>query len=167
MEFPSTRERFEQLEDILQIAKQMWSGDTSAYEGKQFQMPYPVNNPQPLSKPHPPILIGGMGPTKTLRYVAQYGDACNFFGRSEDEVLVERLDILKAHCHDVGRPYDEIEKTALLSADFEEGDAQDVIARGQALQEMGFEHIIYNIQGLYTTETLEQFTQKIIPALKG
>ena len=167
MDYPPTKERFEQLEDILQIAKHMWSGETSPYEGKQFRIPYPVNNPQPLSKPHPPILIGGMGPKKTLRYVAQYGDACNFFGGAEDEVLIERLEILKGHCQDVGRPYDEIEKTALQTADFEEGDVQDVIARGQALQEMGFEHIIFNIKGLYTPETLQLFTQDIIPALKG
>lgn len=167
MDFPPTKERFEQLEDILQIAKHMWSGDTSAFVGKQFHIPYPVNNPQPLSKPHPPILIGGMGPKKTLRYVAQYGDACNFFGGSEDEVLIERLEILKGHCQDVGRPYDEIEKTALQTADFEKGDAQAVIARGLALQAMGFDHIIFNVKGLYTADTLAQFTQEIIPALKG
>lgn len=167
MKFPPTKERFEQLEDILQLAKHMWSGDTSAFQGLQFHIPYPVNNPQPLSKPHPSILIGGMGPKKTLRYVAQYGDACNFFGGSEDEVLIERLEILKGHCQDVGRPYEEIEKTALQTADFEKGDVQDVIDRGQALGAMGFEHIIFNVKGLYTRETLEKFTKEIIPALKS
>lgn len=167
MDYPSTKERFEQLEDILQIAKHMWAGDTTAFDGVRFHIPYPVNNPQPLSKPHPPILIGGMGPKKTLRYVAQYGDACNFFGGAEDEVLIERLEILKGHCQDVGRPYEEIEKTALQTADFEKGGAQEIIARGRALQEMGFEHIIFNIKGLYTPENLEKFTQEIIPALKG
>jgi len=166
MRFPPTKERFEQLEEILQIAKHMWAGDTSAYQGQCFQLPYPVNNPQPLSKPHPPILIGGMGPKKTLRFVAQYGDACNFFSGAENEVLIERLGILKRHCHDIGRPYEEIEKTVLATADLEEGSAQDVITRGVELQEMGFEHLIFNIKGEYTPETLQLFTDEIIPVLK-
>jgi hypothetical protein len=161
------KERFEQLEEILQIAHQMWDGDSSPYEGKWFQLPYPYNNPQPLTKPHPPILIGGMGPKKTLRFVAQYGDACNFFGGSDDAILKERLEILQGHCDDLGRPYDEIEKTVLETANFENGGAADVIKRGKALQAMGFEHLIFNIQGLYDTKTLKAFTDEIIPALKG
>jgi hypothetical protein len=167
MVFPPTVERFEQLEEILQIAKHMWSGDTSPYEGKHFKLPYPVNNPQPLSKPHPPILIGGMGPKKTLRFVAQYGDACNFFGGNETALIKERLEILRGHCEDVGRPYEEIEKTVLEPADFEDGGAQDAIARARALGEMGFEHIIFNVKGPYTPETLKLFTDEIIPALKS
>jgi F420-dependent oxidoreductase-like protein len=166
MRFPPISERFEQLEEILQIAKHMWSGDTSAFEGKHFKLPYPVNNPQPLSKPHPPIMIGGMGPKKTLRFVAKYGDACNFFGASENEVLTDRLEILKGHCEDVGRPYEEIEKTVLQTVDFEESTVQEVIARGEELQKFGFEHIIFNMKGEYTQETLSHFTDEIIPALK-
>jgi F420-dependent oxidoreductase-like protein len=167
MRFPPTRERFEQLEEILQIAKHMWAGNTSAFEGEHFNLPYPFNNPQPLSKPHPPILIGGMGPKKTLRFVAEYGDACNFFGASDDEVLQERLEILRGHCNDVGRDYEEIEKTVLQTADLEEGKAEDVITRGKTLQAMGFEHIIFNIKGEYTPENMKCFTQEIIPTLKG
>ena len=167
MRFPPTKERFEQLEDILQIAHHMWSGNTSAYEGRQFKLPYPVNNPQPLTKPHPPILIGGMGPKKTLRFVAQYGDASNFFGSAKDALLTERLAILKSHCDDVGRHFGEIEKTVLQTADFIDGGAQEVIARGQALLEMGFDHLIFNIKGLYDSESLALFTDEIIPALKA
>jgi len=166
MRFPPTQERFEQLEEILQLAKHMWGGDTGAFEGKHFKLPYPVNNPQPLSKPHPPILIGGMGPKKTLRFVAKYGDACNFFGDVENEVLEQRLEILKKHCEDLGRPYEEIEKTILQTADFEDGNAQDVITRGKLLQKLGFEHIIFNMKGEYTLENLKLFTDEIIPALK-
>ena len=166
MRFPPTKERFEQLEEILKIAKHMWAGDTSAYKGTHYKLPYPVNNPQPLRKPHPPILIGGMGPKKTLRFVAQYGDACNFFSGVENEVLVERLEILKQHCQDVGRPYEEIEKTVLVTADLKNGSAQGVIARGVELQAMGFDHLIFNIKGGYTPETLHLFTDEIIPALK-
>jgi F420-dependent oxidoreductase-like protein len=167
MRFPPTKERFEQLEEILQIAKHMWSGDTSPYEGKNFKLPNPINNPQPLSKPHPPILIGGMGPKKTLRFVAKYGDACNFFGRSEVKVLKERLEILKKYCEDLGRPYGEIEKTVLQTADTQGDNAKDIIAKGKVLQELGFEHIIFNIKGEYSPETLKLFTEEIIPGLKG
>ena len=167
MRFPPTKQRFELLEEILQIGKHMWAGDTSAYQGKHFQLPYPVNNPQPLSKPHPPILIGGMGPKKTLRFVAQYGDACNFFGGSEQSVLIERLEILRRHCQDAGRPYHQIEKTVLQTADLVTGRAQDVINRGRQLQDLGFEHLIFNIKGEYTPEALHLFTDQIIPALKA
>jgi F420-dependent oxidoreductase-like protein len=167
MRFPPMKERFEQLEEILQIAHHMWGGDTSPYEGRLFQLPYPVNNPQPLTKPHPPILIGGMGPKKTLRFVAKYGDACNFFGGSEDVLLKERLEILQDHCTDLDRPYNEIEKTVLQTANLENDGVTEVISRGKDLQAMGFEHIIFNIQGLYNPETLKAFTDEIIPALKG
>ena len=167
MDFPPIGERFERLEETLQIAKHMWSGNTSAFEGKHYQLPNPVNCPQPLSQPHPPILIGGMGPKKTLRLVAQYGDACNLFGRAEPDLLRERLDTLKRHCEAVGRAYEDIEKTTLVTADFEEGGAKDVIAKGRILQGLGFEHIIFNIKGLYVPETLNSFTKEIIPALKG
>jgi F420-dependent oxidoreductase-like protein len=166
MVFPSKKERFEQLEEMLQIALHMWLGDTSPYEGKHFQMPYPVNCPQPLTRPHPPIMIGGMGPAKTLRMVAQYGDACNFFGGSGEELLCSRLETLKDHCQKLGRAYGDIEKTVLQTADLESGDAAQVIHQAKKLEEMGFQHIIFNIRGDYSRDNLELFTEEIIPALK-
>ncbi len=167
MPFPPTKERFERLEETLQIAKKMWAGDTTPYEGKHYQLPYPLNCPQPLSQPHPPILIGGMGPKKTMRLIATYGDACNFFGRAEPALLKERLDDLKRLCEESGRPYETIEKTALMTADLEADGSQGVIAQGQAMQRLGFEHLIYNIKDAYTPQALRMFTQEIIPALKG
>jgi alkanesulfonate monooxygenase SsuD/methylene tetrahydromethanopterin reductase-like flavin-dependent oxidoreductase (luciferase family) len=167
MPFPSTSERFERLEDILRLAKHMWSGETSGFSGQHVQVPAPINNPQPLSRPHPPIIIGGMGPRKTLRLVAQYGDACNFFGRSEDDLLRERLAVLAQHCDDVGREYDEIEKTVLLTADFEDGTTRSTIDRGLELMALGFEHFIFNIKGNYTPAAIERFSEEIIPALKS
>ena len=99
--FPDKKTRFELLEEQLKIAKQMFAGDTTAYQSKHFQMQKLINNPQPLQKPHPPILIGGTGPQKTLRLVAQYADACNFFDAPDAE-LIKSLNILKKHCEDVG-----------------------------------------------------------------
>lgn len=167
MRFPPTKERFEMLEEMLQIAKKMWAGDTSPFEGKHYQLPYPVNCPQPLSKPHPPILIGGMGPKKTMRLIATYGDACNFFGRAEPAVLTERLDDLKRLCEEASRSYEAIEKTVLMTADLKEDGAKGVIEKGKAMQRLGFEHLIYNIQAAYTPEAMMAFTTEIIPALKG
>jgi F420-dependent oxidoreductase-like protein len=167
MRFPPMKERFEQLEDILRLAHHMWSGDTSAFEGTHVNAPYPIDNPQPLTKPHPPILIGGMGPKKTLRYVAQYGDACNFFGRRPDEDLIHSLEILKGHCEDVGRSYEEVEKTVLQTIDMDGDSEPDPVLRGKKLEELGFEHIIFNIKGLYDAKTMDYLIKEVIPALKG
>ena len=109
--YPSTSERFEWLEDTLQLAHALWEGDETSFRGKRFSAPKMTNNPRPLSQPHPRIMIGGMGPNKTLRMVAQYADACNFFeGRGLDAVQ-QALDTLEGHCERLGRDYDDIEKT--------------------------------------------------------
>jgi F420-dependent oxidoreductase-like protein len=166
MRFPPTKERFEQLEDILQLSHHMWSGNTSPFEGTHVKVPYPVNNPQPLSEPHPPILIGGMGPKKTLRFVAQYADACNIFGGRPDDEVKNSLEIIKRHCEDVGRDYNEIEKTVLQTTDLEGSSEPDPIIRGKQLKEWGFDHVIFNVKGLYNTKTMAYFTDEVIPALK-
>jgi F420-dependent oxidoreductase-like protein len=112
--FPSTKERFERLEEALQICLQMWAGDQSPYAGQHYELERPLNVPQSLRRPHPPILIGGGGERKTLRLVAQYADACNLFdtGLGPDG-LPHKLEVLRRHCEDVGRDYAEIEKTCL------------------------------------------------------
>lgn len=110
--FPAVKERFERLEETLLIAKQMWSGNVSAFEGRHYQLAETLSQPMPLTKPHPPILIGGGGEQKTLRFVARYGDACNLFSADLDAVR-HKLDVLRGHCDAEGRPYDAIEKTTL------------------------------------------------------
>ncbi len=161
MRFPPKKERFEQLEDILQLAHHMWRGDTTEFKGKQFTLPYPVSNPQPLTKPHPPILIGGMGKTKTLRYVAMYADACNFFAGAGEESLKEHLEILKNHCSQVGRPYADIEKTVLNTIRPDDQDMADVLNRVQELHALGFSHVILNINGDYTPELIAALGQEV------
>lgn len=110
--FPPLKERFERLEETLQIAKQMWSANDGPYQGNHFQLAETLNNPKPLSQPHPPILIGGVGLKKTLRFVAQYGDACNVW-YSDMADLTHKFDVLRQHCVDVGRSYADIEKTVM------------------------------------------------------
>lgn len=162
--FPETKVRFELLEEQLQIAHQMFKGDASPYKGKHTQMDNPANNPAPLQQPHPPILIGGMGPKKTLRMVAQYADACNFFGGRDDEVIKESLEILKDHCKRLGRPYDEIEKTALQTTSFD-GSEPDPVKRATQLHEWGFTHVIFNIKGDYSEKNLDYLIEKVVPEL--
>jgi F420-dependent oxidoreductase-like protein len=114
--FPPLSERFERLEEAIQIALQMWSPDDGPYSGKHYQLAETICNPQPVSSPHPRILIGGSGERKTLRLVARYADACNLFGTSADEVT-HKLDVLRRHCETEGRDYDAIQKTILPQID--------------------------------------------------
>lgn len=141
--FPPTAERFERLEELLQIAQQMWRGDESPFEGEHYQLPRPLNSPNTLQRPHPPILIGGSGEQKTLRLVAQYGDACNFFDLPGPYAvdLNHKLDVLRSHCDAVGRDFDEIEKTTLTA--FDPGEHPDALLRHIGdLGALGVDHVI-------------------------
>ncbi|MBO4161102.1 LLM class F420-dependent oxidoreductase [Micromonospora antibiotica] len=106
-------ERFERLEETLRICRQMWSDDNGPFEGRHYRLAETLNSPQPLRRPHPPIMIGGSGEKKTLLLVARYADACNLFGSSPAEVA-HKLDVLRGHCAAEGRDYDAIDKTVLV-----------------------------------------------------
>jgi F420-dependent oxidoreductase-like protein len=108
--FPPLAERFERLEEALQICLQMWSDDDGPFEGRHYRLAETLCVPRPISRPHPPILVGGSGERKTLRLVARYGDACNVFARTPEEVA-HKMDVLRAHCEVAGRDVDTIEKT--------------------------------------------------------
>jgi F420-dependent oxidoreductase-like protein len=167
--FPPLAERFERLEETLQIAKQMWSGDDGKFNGKHYQLGRTLNSPQPISKPHPPILIGGMGEKKTLRLVAKYADACNFFAGTSTETLVAKMSVLKKHCEEIGRDYAEIEKTALDTVHIaaHQMNAAHVIERCRALAKIGIQHLIFNMPNTHDIAPLETFGREIIPAVAG
>jgi F420-dependent oxidoreductase-like protein len=105
-------ERFERLEETLQICLQMWSDDNGPFAGRHYQLAETLCVPAPISRPHPPIQVGGGGEKKTLLLAARYADACNLFGSSPDDVA-HKLDVLRSHCEDEGRDYDRITKTVL------------------------------------------------------
>jgi F420-dependent oxidoreductase-like protein len=151
--FPSIKERFEQLEETLQIAKQMWADNAGLYNGKHFQLTETLCHPQPLSKPHPPIMIGGTGEKKTLRLVAQYADACNLFAGMG--------------CETVGRDYAEIEKTILGGAYLAEGQmsVSNVIEQCRRLADLGIQHAIFNMPNVHEITPLETFGREIIPVV--
>jgi F420-dependent oxidoreductase-like protein len=114
--FPPVSERFERLEETVQIAQQMWSGVVGPYEGKHYQLAETLCQPLPLSTPRPRIMIGGGGEQKTLRLVARYADACNLFAMPGEEglsTLSRKLDVLRAHCEAEGRPFEAIEKSVI------------------------------------------------------
>jgi F420-dependent oxidoreductase-like protein len=171
VDFPPLKERFERLEEAVQIALQMWSGKTAPFEGKYYRMAETLNSPQALSKPHPPIMIGGGGEQKTLRLVAKYADACNLFARMGDETVTHKLDVLKGHCEDLGRPYDQIEKTTLDNMTVTRDGAPGTISPQQAidrfahLAELGVDHGIVSLNNVSHPDAFEVFRDEVVPAV--
>ncbi|MGH8861672.1 MAG: LLM class F420-dependent oxidoreductase [Jatrophihabitantaceae bacterium] len=162
LSFPPTAERFERLEEALQICLQMWSEDEGAYDGKHYRLGRTLNVPQALQRPHPPILIGGGGERKTLRLVAQYADACNLFPSAD---LEHKLDVLRGHCADVGRSYDDIEKTVMMPMDpGASGENVDaILGRLQNLAALGVEHVHGSVPNVASIAPLEIFGERVIP----
>jgi F420-dependent oxidoreductase-like protein len=161
--FPPLAERFERLEETLRIARQMWSDagradDAQPFAGTHYHLERTLNVPQAVQRPHPPIMIGGGGEQKTLRLVAQYGDACNLFYRLGREALTQKLDVLREHCARLGRPYDEIEKTSLNHVRLPETgtlDASAVIGAFAEQAEMSFDHGIISLSNVSDPRAFE------------
>jgi F420-dependent oxidoreductase-like protein len=148
------RERFERLEETLRLAVRMWSGDDSPFTGRHTRAGHPVNNPGPLTRPHPPVLIGGMGERRTLRLVAELGNACNLPDIPDGGATVcRKLEVLAAHCAAVGRPYEEIEKT--LSTRWSPGEsADDLAGRCATYAEWGIQHLVLITTGPWTASSV-------------
>jgi len=162
--FPPTAERFERLEEALQICLQMWRGDESPYRGAHYTLERPLNAPQSLTRPHPPIMIGGGGEKKTLRLVARYADACNLFAMPD---VAHKLEILREHCEREGRDYDEIEKTAYYRFDVgPDGEkVEETIEQLRGLADLGFQTALGQVVGAHTLRPLEIIGERVIPAV--
>jgi F420-dependent oxidoreductase-like protein len=162
--FPPVAERFERLEETLQICLQMWRGDETPYQGQHYQLERPLNSPQALSQPHPPIMIGGSGEKKTLRFVARYAQACNLFPGPD---LARKLDVLRAHCDAEGRDYDEIEKTCYFIFDTgKKGEkAAEMVDQLGHLAGMGFQAAIGQVANVWDVTPLEIIGTQVIPAV--
>lgn len=183
-------ERFGRLEETLQIAHHMWSGKTAPFEGKYYQLTNPINAPRPVSRPHPPIIVGGSGEKKTLRLVARYADACNLvvgspcadeaFGvmaRQEASYAEwlnnirhytrRKLDVLQQHCETMGRPFAEIEKSIVtyLNIGSKGMSATEVLRLCHDFADLGFQYVIFVIPNCYEIEPLAVLGREVIPAL--
>jgi F420-dependent oxidoreductase-like protein len=161
--FPSMAERFELLEEALEYLLQMWSDDDGPFVGKHIHADRLLNSPQAISKPHPPILVGGSGERKTLRLVAKYAQACNLFNTPE---LEHKLDVLKQHCDTEGRNYDEITKTTyhVLDAGRNGERAGALIDELGRLHALGIDAVIGSVPAVPSLDALERIGSDIIPA---
>jgi F420-dependent oxidoreductase-like protein len=162
--FPPLKERYERLEEMLQICLRMWQGDQRPFEGKYYRIERPLNLPQSLSRPHPPILIAGSGEQKTLRLVARYADACNLRPGPE---IPQKLEVLRQHCEAEGRDYDAIEKTCAFAFDVGEDGSKvgDLIGQLRWLASMGIQTVLGVVPQVYRIEPLRIIGGEVIPAI--
>jgi alkanesulfonate monooxygenase len=132
--FPPVAERFERLEETIQICLQMWSDSEAPFDGKHYHLGRTLNSPQSLQRPRPYLMIGGGGEKKTLRLVATYADACNISASPE---AGHKLDVLRQHCQDVGRDYEQVEKTTMIIID-PATTSDDIVRTASGLRDLGF-----------------------------
>jgi F420-dependent oxidoreductase-like protein len=164
--WPERRERFERLEETLQIAHLMWSGEARPFAGRHYRLDEPITVPLPVSRPRPRLMVGGNGPRRTMRLVARYADACNILvpDPGESRRLLERLREL---CEAEGRPFDEIETTSLIEVDLRHGrqSAADVVGAIRAQGREGIEHVIVNMPEVWDLGHIRTFARQIVPAV--
>jgi F420-dependent oxidoreductase-like protein len=162
--FPPTSERYERLEEALQICQQMWSDDDAPFAGNHYRLERTLNVPRALSKPRPPILIGGSGERKTLRLVARYAQACNLFPGPD---LGHKLDVLRGHCEQEGRDYDEIEKTVVFPFDVGPNGERvaETIDALRGLGQLGFQVAHGAVAEVWRITPLEIIGHEVLPAV--
>jgi len=163
-DFPPVSERFEKLEEAINICLQMWSDSEEPFDGKYYQLGRTLNSPQSLTRPHPYLMIGGSGEKKTLRMVAQYADACNIFAGPE---AARKLEVLRAHCDAVGRDYDDIEKTVIgpLDPGAEGEKVGELIDSMRGLAGLGITHYHGSVPDVAALRRLELLGERVIPAV--
>jgi F420-dependent oxidoreductase-like protein len=162
--FPPISERFERLEEALRIAKQMWSDNDGPFNGKHYQLAETICEPKPIQQPGPPVLIGGSGERKTLRLVAQYGDACNLFATTPEEVA-HKLEVLARHCDDVSRDYSTIEKTIIVGANPLD-DIDSFLASMDAYAKLGIELVEISPGVADPAAWVTELTTQVLPKLQ-
>jgi len=162
--FPPLSERYERLEETLQICFQMWGDDNGPYQGRHYQLAETLCSPRPVSTPRQRVLIGGGGERKTLRLVAQYADACNIIG--DVATVARKVEVLRRHCDDVGRDPGEIEVTALIGV-AEDADRDTILREVEALAAVGTQAIVVRSTGPEPSKWLEETWGPVVPALAG
>ena len=170
--FPPLADRFEILEETLRIAHAMWTGERGtegSFEGRHYRAARLLNSPQSLSRPRVPIMVGGGGERKTLRLVARYADATNVFGTPE--AIARKYEILRQHCEEVGRDFEEIERSTLQPINIAESGGHGtetparIVERFGELGDAGAQHIIFSVRNVADPGKLELIGRDIIPHL--
>jgi F420-dependent oxidoreductase-like protein len=166
--FPPLKERFERLEETLQLAHQAWRGDSRPFVGRYYQLDEPWLAPAPVSTPRPMILIGGSGEQKTLRLVAQYGDACHI-NAADTAAARHKLDVLREHCAAVGRPEAEIEKTAgvRMPVATDGSNVPELVDAFKRTGDAGFSLATIALPNVHDLQAIRLFGERVIPALAG
>src|SRR4051794_7940768 len=171
---PARGERFARLEDTLRLAHQMFDDNPAPFQGATLTADCPINHPLPLSRPRPPIMVAGGGEQVTLRLVAQYGDACNVFfagpGSLEDQAagVAHKFEVLRGHCRDLGRPYDDIKRTALATLSMGEGmTVPDVLRVCRAAADVGVQQLIVMLDEPHERRHLEALGSLVVPAISA
>lgn len=168
--FPPLRERFELLEETLQVALRAWAGETGPFSGRHIRLAEQIDSPPPVQRPHPPILIGGVGERKTLRLVAQYAQATDLWLADPVEFR-HKLDVLRRHCDDVGRSYDEIERHGRIDLARPDGTAPArgelapsglLLERVEQMARAGGDVIVVVLPGIADTDVIERFGEEVI-----
>jgi alkanesulfonate monooxygenase SsuD/methylene tetrahydromethanopterin reductase-like flavin-dependent oxidoreductase (luciferase family) len=156
---PPLPERFDRLEEALQIALQLWTGVTEPYRGSHYTLEAPVGSPPPITRPHPPILIGGTGEKRTLPLVARYADACNVFDIPDGgETARRKLAVLRDLCNEIGRPYEQIEKIMATRIQPKET-AAEFADRCAAFADLGIDHVSVLTTGPWTLSSVDTIVQ--------
>jgi F420-dependent oxidoreductase-like protein len=166
--FPPLGERFELLEETLQIAHGMWTGERGSEEsfrGRHYSATRLLNSPQSISRPRPPIMIGGGGERKTLRLVAQYADACNVFGGPT--AIHHKYEVLREHCAAIGRDPDEIERSTLQGVNLAVDSPAHTVDRFGELSDAGAQHVIFNVDRVHDPAMLETIGRAVIPHVRA
>ncbi|HEY7736265.1 MAG TPA: TIGR03560 family F420-dependent LLM class oxidoreductase [Candidatus Limnocylindrales bacterium] len=164
--YPPRRERFDLLEDTLQLAHRMWADDRRPFEGRTIRLDEPINVPPPVARPRPRIMVGGGGERRTLRLVARYADACNILVPDPGESR-RKIEVLKRHCDEIGRPFEEIETTSLVEIDLRPGRmiARDVVDALSVQAAEGIAHVIVNLPEVHDLGHLDVLRREVVPAV--
>jgi F420-dependent oxidoreductase-like protein len=165
--FPPVAERFGRLEELLRIAKQMWSGEVGPFEGHYYKLAETLCSPMPLQRPHPPIMIGGAGEQKTLKLVARYADACNLFANLGTETLRHKLEVLRRHCEAEGRDYEAIEKSVNTRLILKDVTPAQFVEQCRELRGLGITWVNCGIPDANEEGVLERIGREIVPAIAG
>lgn len=172
--FPPLGARFEMLEDTLQMAHAMWSGERGTeedFEGRHVRATRLLNSPQALSRPRIPIMIGGGGEKKTLRLVAKYGDACNVFGGPE--TIHHKYSVVRRHCEELGRPFEEIQRSTLQGVHVDANGAggaespAQLTERFAELGDAGAQHVLFGVRDVWQTDKLDLLGRTVLTDLRS